>query len=89
MVEHDLLEGRATHASTAGGVGGTVATLTGTLRSFHMAGHDFGPFQAEFMTSAVGAFDDPYVMGNIGGGVLKPFRMVLDYPNRRIALIKR
>jgi len=84
-----LLEGRETKASLAGGVGGNVATRSGTLSSFVLGGRTFRDLAAEFSTEEKGAFDDPYTWGNIGGKLLEPFRLVFDYPATRVGFVER
>ena len=32
---------------------------------------------------------DPYGLGNVGVDILRDYRLVFDYPNRRIALAER
>jgi hypothetical protein len=87
--ELDLVESRPTEASTAGGVGGLLATRTGVLESFVLGGHTFKDVTAEFTVEDKGAFSDGYVQGNIGGKLLEPFQLVLDYPNGRLGFLPR
>lgn len=82
-----LLEGRDTAPTQAAGVGGVVAARTGMLKSFTFAGHEYTSFAAQFATERKGAFADAYTDGNIGGVVLNPFRVVFDYPRRRVAFL--
>ncbi|MBL8762890.1 MAG: aspartyl protease family protein [Phycisphaerae bacterium] len=85
----NLLEGRETTASTAGGVGGFIEARAGKIRSLNLAGAELGGMDVVFVTEAKGAFADPYTLGNVGGQVLRPFTMYTDYQRRRIALIPR
>lgn len=87
--EFSLLDGRQTTAGMAGGVGGMVEMRTGSVTSFTLGGHTFENLPAQFATQRVGAFADPYTAGNIGGVVLGNFKLVLDYPQRRIGFIQR
>lgn len=84
-----LLEGRETRESRAGGVGGNVATREGRFERFELGGHVFEGLEAGFAMEPVGAFADPYVLGNIGGKLLAPFVLVLDYPHRRLGFLPR
>ena len=89
VAEFALLEGRETSGAMAGGVGGMVKMRSGTVTTFAIGGHTFENMPAQFATQRVGAFADPYTAGNIGGVVLGNFRLVLDYPHRRIGFIER
>lgn len=89
VADLDLLQGRATSEGKTGGVGGTVGTRDGELASFTLGGHEFGTIRAAFMLEDKGALSDDYVAGNIGGQLLKPFRLVFDYPHRRLGFIPR
>jgi aspartyl protease len=85
----DLLKGRTTRAGSAGGVGGFVKTSVGELSSFRLGGHEFSPLQASFALEDKGAFADAYVWGSVGGKLLEPFRLVFDYPGRRLGFVPR
>jgi len=61
--------------------------LTGALESFELGGHDFGRIPAQFAIEDKGAFGDPYTLGNIGGKLIEPFLLVLDYPHERIGFV--
>jgi len=87
--ELGLLEGRATTDSQAGGVGGMVQAKSGTIAWFEVAGRRFENPEVGFALENKGAFANPYVMGNLGGGFLAPFRLVFDYGSRRIAFVPR
>lgn len=84
-----LLEGRATRAGRAGGVGGSVATRTGELASFELGGRAFESLAASFVVEDRGSFSDDYLWGNVGGELLGSFRLVLDHPGRRIGFLDR
>ncbi|NOT28950.1 MAG: hypothetical protein HOP15_00720 [Planctomycetes bacterium] len=87
VVELGLLEGRALSASLSGGVGGASSARSGVLAWFELAGHRFEQKTVQFSLAEDGAFNDRYTLGNIGQGFLAPFRMVLDYPNDRLAFV--
>ena len=84
-----LLEGRETIAAQQGGVGGRVAAKSGKLAWFELGGVRTDNLTAVFAAENKGAFADQYTLGNIGGDLLKPFRLVTDYQHDRIAFVKR
>jgi hypothetical protein len=84
-----LLEGRETHDTLTGGVGGNVTAKTGKLKYFELGGHRTNDIEVIFATTTKGAFNSADTLGNIGGDLLKPFKIVFDYQNKRIALVKR
>ena len=57
----------------------------GKVAWFELAGHRFENPDVVFAIDRQGPFGDEYVEGNIGVDFLKPFRLVLDFPNRRVA----
>ena len=87
--ELGFLEGRELQAGSSAGVGGAAAVKTGTIDYFELSGHRFEKPEVVFGLEARGAFEDPYTAGNIGGQFLRPFRLVLDYPRKRIAFVER
>jgi len=84
-----LLEGRETKNTFAGGVGGNVTAKSGKLKYFELGGHRTDDIEVTFATTAKGAFNSADTLGNIGGDLLKPFKIVFDYQNKRIAFMKR
>jgi Aspartyl protease len=80
-----LLAGRETRESRSGGVGGSMASRTGRLAWFELAGRRFESPEVEFAATSEGAFSDVYTTGNIGSGFLSAFRIVFDYGNKRVA----
>jgi hypothetical protein len=82
---YKLLAGRETRASRSGGVGGSQASRMGKLAWFELAGHRFEEPDVEFAGTSEGAFADVYTTGNIGAGLLRAFRIVFDYGNKRVA----
>ncbi len=84
-----LLEGRKTEEAEFGGVGGTTKGHRGTLAHFELAGRRLENVQAMFATQAAGAMADPYLTGNVGGGILKGRVLLLDYQRGRIAIVDR
>ncbi len=83
-----LLKDREVVSANAGGVGGYVPVKRGELKWFEIGGQRFDAIEASFALKDKGAFGDDSVMGSIGGKLLKPFRVVFDYPFERIALVK-
>ena len=84
-----LLDGRTTLPTANGGVGGAAAAQQGVLRDFTLGGRRTENVPATFATEAKGAFATPYTLGNIGGGLLRPFTLVMDYQHNRIAFVER
>lgn len=84
-----LLEGRDVQDTAAGGVGGMVQAKKGKLKYFELGGHRVENIEATFATANKGAFNSADTLGNIGSDLLKPFKLVFDYQNKRIAFVKR
>ncbi|HQR07571.1 MAG TPA: retropepsin-like aspartic protease [Gemmatales bacterium] len=84
-----LLVGRETTETSAGGVGGNVTAMSGKLKYFELGGHRTDDIEATFATTTKGAFNSADTLGNIGGDLLKPFKIVFDYQDKRIAFVKR
>lgn len=85
----ELLKGRETKDTRIGGVGGMRSVKKGTLAWFELGGVRTENVEATFATESAGAFDDPYTLGNIGGDLMEPFVLVLDYQRERIAFRRR
>jgi hypothetical protein len=86
---HRLLAERKVRDTGLAGVGGMVWVKTGTLKSFSLGTQVFEDIETTFATDKTGIFGMDFLAGNIGQDLLKPFRVVLDYPNERIALVLR
>lgn len=82
-----LLEARETQPASMGGVGGMVPARAGELEWMELAGQRFAPVKATFATEPTGVFGSHYLAGNIGGGLLGRFTLVLDYQGGRMALL--
>lgn len=82
-----LLNGRQTTSSISTGIGGSQGSRSGTLDWFEVAGHRFSNPPVEFSVATQGTFANPYLAGNIGLGVLRNFRVVLDFSGHRLALL--
>jgi hypothetical protein len=87
--EKKLLEGRETSPAKLGGVGGYIEAKAAKIAWFELGGVRVEDIRASFAIEPKGAFANAAKAGNIGTAMLKPFVLVLDYPNRRIALVKR
>jgi len=61
----------------------------GTVQSLTLAGRTFEAMDVVFAVDKIGLFSDAHTAGNIGVGILQSFRIVLDYPHKRIALIEK
>jgi len=86
--KHALLKDRKVGKGQAGGVGGYVNTYVGELEWFELGDHRFEKPKVSFTEgSEEGAFVDEVTAGNIGGGFLSSFTMLIDYPNKRIAFV--
>lgn len=84
-----LLENRETSDSMTGGVGGMLKAKKGKLKYFQIADEKFENVEVTFATASKGAFNSADTMGNIGGDLVKPFKLVFDYQNKRIAFVRR
>jgi len=56
---------------------------------FDLAGHRFENEPVAYVEKTEGPMADAWVTGNIGVELLKPFRVIFDFPNRRIAFVPR
>ncbi len=68
---------------------GPTDAAMGTIAWFELAGHRFKNPEVVFAIDKNGPFGDEYVEGNIGVDFLKPFRVVLDFGNERVAFLER
>jgi hypothetical protein len=68
---------------------GPTDAAMGTIAWFELAGHRFKNPEVVFAIDKKGPFGDEYVEGNIGVDFLKPFRVVLDFGNERVAFLQR
>jgi aspartyl protease len=84
-----LLDGRETSLHGNGGVGGMNVARRGTLAWFELGGHRFESPTVEFSLAEKGTLADPEATGNLGCAALAPFRIVLDYPHRRVAFVRK
>ena len=71
-------------ASSGGGVGGKVSSRPVTLSRFVLAGAEFRGVPARLSENKAGAFASRSIAGNIGGGLLRCFRITIDYAGRAL-----
>lgn len=84
-----LLELDDLQPTSLGGVGGFVPAQRGTIEWFELGGHRHESVVVTLSTSGSGVHAQGRVDGNIGGELLRPFVLVLDYGTQRIAFQKR
>ena len=68
------------------GIGGPAMGTVGRT-SLEVGGYTLPRIIAGVSSQEKGAFADPFLAGNIGGGVWRRFALTLDYPNRRMTLV--
>jgi hypothetical protein len=85
----DLLKGRETRPDALGGIGGISEARSGIIDWFELGGHKFDKPTVSFSLDDDGPLADPYTVGNIGQVFLRPFRILFDYANERIAFIRK
>jgi hypothetical protein len=83
-----LLEGRELHDARLGGVGGFVAAKAGQVAWFELGGLRQENVAATFATEKKGNFAKQELAGSIGSDMLRPFTLVLDYAQSRIAFVR-
>lgn len=83
----NMLEGRKVSDYTVAGVGGSLVVKRGRLEYFKIGERRFEDLDSTFATDKKGIFNEDFLAGNIGQGLLEPFRVVLDYANERMALV--
>ncbi len=69
---------------TGWGVGGPARSKVGRATTLKLGGVTVKKPVVELSLQKEGAFTDPYVAGNIGGGVLRRFDLTFDYGAKRI-----
>ncbi len=87
--EWRLLAGKETKTVGLGGVGGVIRAKLGEIDYFELGGHRFNKPQVIFADADKGAFNEPYLAGNIGQEMMMPFKMVFDFHGSRLALVPR
>lgn len=85
----NLLSNRPTTSATSGGVGGTQPAAKGTIRSLKLADQTVTDVPATFSQATQGLLASDENLGAVGVGLLSRYRLFLDYPQSRIALIPK
>jgi hypothetical protein len=80
-----LLEGRRVEGATDTGAGGTYKVVTGTIDWFELAGHRFTRPRAVFRVAGLSREGGA---GVVGREFLSAFKIVFNYPERRIAFLR-
>ncbi len=73
-------------ATTGWGVGGGVRAKVTRAGMLHLGGVEVPLPITELVTSDKGALADRYLAGNVGGGILRRFRVTFDYRHERVYL---
>ena len=82
-----MASNRPTTKAQTGGAGGSTESLTVTIDSFVLGGHRFDHPEVGLQTTKTGVFASSFLDGNVGMGLMSHFRMILDYPQSRMAFI--
>ena len=69
---------------TGWGVGGPARSQITRAKELRLGSLVVKEPVTEFSLQTKGAFTDPYIVGNVGGGVLKKFNITLDYGHQRL-----
>lgn len=85
----NLLDGRETKGTFSGGVGGIKSSRSGKVKSLTIAGQTLNDVGTTFSEATTGGTAGEDAQGTIGVGVLAEFRMILNYPAGKIAMIRR
>jgi hypothetical protein len=85
--KHGLLEAAAGLEREQGhGVGGKADFLVGAVGAVEVGGFRLENPKARFAQDGDGVFARDYRDGNLGGGFLRLFKVVFDFPNARLVL---
>jgi hypothetical protein len=84
--QHGLKEhyGATVGAVTGWGVGGPARGLVTRAKTLRLGTLEVAGPVVDLSQQKKGAFIDPYVAGNVGGGVLKRFNVTFDYGRQRL-----
>ena len=85
--EQGLIEGRKMVEETVSSSGGDLKNLRGRLEWFELAGYRFKNPGAYFRVAGKG-YEAEGVAGVVGREFMKPFTIVFNYPERRVAFIR-
>jgi predicted aspartyl protease len=69
-----------------GGVGGAVREGSGVVERFSLGGLEFKQLPVRFSQTRTGAFASRSLAGNLGGAVLRCFRITIDFPSHLLLL---
>jgi len=88
--ELGLTRGRRdlSHVSVQG-VGGVAQADRGRITWFELGGRRFERLPVTYMRPSKGLLDADYTVGNIGGGLLREFRVAFDLGRRQVAFLER
>jgi hypothetical protein len=86
--EQKLLAGRQTVEETVSSSGGDFQNMLGSLEWFDLAGYRFKNPKVSFRVAGVG-YEADGVTGVVGREFMKPFTIVFNYPERRVAFVRR
>lgn len=75
-----------TIAAPAAGVGGETSVRLGRVQSLQLGRFTLEKPVTTFAQSAKGALANPDLTGNIGGGIMRRFKVIFDYRDRRMIL---
>jgi len=75
-----------TIAAPAAGVGGETAVRLGRIQSLQLGRFTLDKPVTSFAQSTKGALANKDLTGNIGGGILRRFKVIFDYQNKRMIL---
>jgi predicted aspartyl protease len=81
---YQSLDGKA--VVTSGGVGGAVTARPIELAEFTLGGVKFRSIPAQLSQNVAGAFASRSLAGSLGGGILRCFRITIDYRGRWLTL---
>ena len=76
--------GPRVEAVTGFGIGGAVRALVTRAKVLKLGGVAVAGPVIELALQKKGSLTDPYVAGNVGGGVLKRFNIIFDYQGQRL-----
>ncbi|MGE5232817.1 MAG: aspartyl protease family protein [Acidobacteriota bacterium] len=85
-VAHGLVEryGAKLEATTGWGVGGSVRGRLARAGAIRLGPVEVRDVVIDLAQQKKGSFSDPYLAGNVGGGVLKRFRVIFDYGKKQV-----
>ncbi len=86
--KHDLLAktGKKIDVFSGIGIGGKAMGKVTRVKSIHIGSFKIPSVLTTLASSEKGAFSSEKTDGNIGGGILKRFTVIFDYPNQRVIL---